>query len=130
MCNKYQEHSKTKDYSKKDLVDKCNLINTDYTGKIKNKQCLVCRNGCPDMQFKLTGECNNFNPRMTLRELNREISIQNVNLRKLCKKHGLKYGKLKDMLSNRRALLYDYYTILENRLNEKYEFIEYIQKEA
>ncbi len=130
MCNKYKEHSKTQDYEKKDIVEKCNSIDTDYTYKVKNKQCLVCRNGCPDMSFKITGSCGHFKSRMTLKELNREIKTQGVNVSRLCDKHGLSRNIMYEALGNKRALPYDYYYALEVRLNEKSEYLNYLDREV
>ena len=42
------------------IVDKANSIDTDYRGKVKNIQCLSCKNGCVDFEFTLNGNCKNY----------------------------------------------------------------------
>ena len=125
MCNKYKEFSKVDLYEKKELVDKCNAINFDFTGKIKHEQCLRCRESCKDIEFNLTGECNNFTERMSLKEINKEIRRLNINVKRECKKNNLKYGKMKDMLLGKRHMKFSYYKALEDRIMEKEEYIKY-----
>lgn len=110
------------------IVEKANQLNMDYTGKCKHAECLTCKHGCMDFEYILNGKCTHYSKRMTLREINREIRVQNINLQKLCKTHNLKYGKMKDMLNNKLALSYKYYIALENRIFEVELYNEYVDK--
>lgn len=128
MSNKYEEFSKAKEKDTFDLVDRCNDINFDFRGKVKNGQCLMCANSCKDVEFNLTGECKNFTHRMSLNDIKEEIQIQQINVRRLCKNKKLKYGKMVDMLNGKIHLSFKYYKYLEERILEKDEFLEYIGK--
>jgi len=115
---------------KSPLAEKCNSLNTDYRGKTKHLQCLSCKNGCIDLEFEMNnGTCVNYVNRMSLNEIKREIRVQNINLRKLCKDYNLKYSMLKEMLNNKLALSYKYYCVLEMRINEKDEYVEYLERD-
>lgn len=124
--NKYKDKSKVNEYEKHDLVEKCNAIDFSFTGKVKHIQCLTCANACSDLEYNLTGTCNNYKKRMSLREIKEEIKNQNINVRKLCKKNNLKYFKMLDMLKNKMIMKFKYYKALENRILEKInEEVEY-----
>jgi len=127
MCNKYEKFSRVNEYEKHDLVEKCNAIDFDFSGKVKHEQCLSCRNSCVDMEFNVTGTCIHYKKRMSLREINRETKEQNINIRKLCKKCNLKYYKMKDMLQNKMIMKFKYYIALENRILEREEYAKYME---
>lgn len=110
------------------LAEKSNNINTDYRGKIKNIQCISCAMGCVDFEFTLNGSCQHYKHRMSLNEINEEIRIQNINIRRLCKEFGLKYNIMQDMLKNKLALSFKYYHILEMRIMEDAEYNTYIER--
>lgn len=111
---------------KEERVKVANDINTDYTNKVKHIQCLTCRMGCVDFEFALTGKCIHYEKRLSLREIDIEIKIQNINIKRLCVENNLKYHIMKDMLNNKLALSYKYYYVLEKRIMEKEIYLEYI----
>lgn len=117
--NKYKDKSRVNEYEKHDLVEKCNAIDFDFTGKVKHIQCLTCRNACPDLEFNLTGTCNDYKKRMSLKEINRAIKKHGINIKRLCKENNLKYFKMKDMLKNKMIMKFKYYKPLEERICEK-----------
>lgn len=108
-----------------EVVQLANGLNTDYTGHIKDTQCLSCKHGCISFEFILNGECNNYEHRISLKEIKDEIREQNINIRKLCKDNNLKYWVMMDMLRNKLALSFRYYSALEDRIFEKDEYIKY-----
>lgn len=110
------------------IVDKANSLDTDYRGKCKDLICLSCKNGCISFEFVLNGKCEHYVQRMSLNELNEEIRVQNINIRRLCKDYGLKYGVMQDMLKNKIALSFKYYHILEMRIMENSEYDTYIER--
>jgi hypothetical protein len=106
-------------------VSLANSLDVDYRGKTKDVKCLTCKNGCQSFEFIINGNCENYKERITLNEINREIRIQNINIRKLCKDNNLKYYIMVDMLKNKIVLSYKYYIALENRIFEKEEYLKY-----
>ena len=110
------------------IVEKANSLDTDYRGKIKNIQCLSCQYSCKDVEFTLNGGCKNYKHRMSLSEINEEIKIQSINIRRLCKEYGLKYNIMQDMLKNKLALSFKYYHIIEMRIMEKNEYDIYVER--
>jgi len=113
-----------------EISEKANQLNMDYTGRCKNNKCLTCKHGCIDFEYILNGHCEHYSKRMTLNEIVREIKVQNINLRKLCADNGLKFGKMKEMLSNKLALSYRYYFALEKRILEVEEYVKYMERFA
>lgn len=110
------------------IVEKANLIDTDYRGKVKDLICLSCKNGCISFEFVLNGKCEHYVNRMSLNEIKDEIQRQNINIRRLCKGYGLKYGVMQDMLKNKLALSFKYYHILEMRIVEDESMQKYIER--
>ena len=110
------------------IVGKANSLNTDYRDKTTDIQCLTCKYGCISFEFLLNGKCNNYSKRMSLRVILEELEFQNVNIRKLCDKNGLNYNNMMKMLNNKIALSYRYYSVLERRIMEKEEYLQYCDR--
>ena len=128
MSQKYEQFSKQKEYEKADIVEKCNSINMDNVERIVNPQCLSCRQCCPDFQLQVTGKCENYSRRMTLKEINREIKKQKINIKRLCNDYGLSRNLMYEMLKNKRVFKYSYYIALEERIMESEDYIPYIEE--
>lgn len=109
------------------IVGKANSLNTDYRDKTTDIQCLTCKYGCISFEFLLNGKCNNYSKRMSLRVILDEIREQNINVKKMCTKHGLSYNTMMQMLNNKLALSYKYYFVLEQRIMEKNEYIRFLE---
>lgn len=128
MSQKYEQFSRQKEYEKADIVEKCNSISFDNIERVVNPQCLLCRNGCADFEFKVTGKCENYSQRMTLKEINREIKKQNINIKRLCNDYGLSRNLMYEMLKNKRLFKYSYYMAIEERIMESEDYIPYLSE--
>lgn len=124
---KYEHFSKQKEYEKRNIVEECNKIDFNNTQRVINEQCLHCRNCCPDFEFKVKGKCDNFSARMTLKEINREIKKQNINIKKLCDDYNLSRNLMYAMLKNKRIFKFSYYVAIEERILESDEYIPYFE---
>ena len=131
MCNKYQEFSQVTSQPEevKSIVNQINNIDFDFTGKIINENCLKCANSCPDVTYRFIENCPYYAERYSLNVLNKQLSMQNVNLRRLCKDNGLKYHYMKQMLNGKLHMKFKYYVTLKERLEEIEESAEYIERE-
>lgn len=87
--------------------------------------CMSCKNDCK--RIAKIKECENYVKAMTLSEYNKEIRVQNINIKRLCKEHGLKYYMMKKMLNGKELFKYKYRKILEDRIFEKLEYLPYME---
>ena len=88
--------------------------------------CLTCINDCK--LKKNIKECINFKKGFSTFEYWELIKDQNINLRKLCDKKGLKLNMMLDMLNDKKHLTYKYRYFLDDRIFEKEEYLKYIEK--
>lgn len=89
--------------------------------------CDICIHNCKQNK----NECDNYEPMVDkeeLEELNYEIRRQNLNIKRFCKKENLKLFVLKDMINGKIPFTYKYLYKINLRLNEKDEWIRYIDK--
>ena len=89
-----------------------------------NGCCAICVNDCKEQGKQ---RCVNFRKSVSNRDYWKQIRQQNVNLKKICKKNSLKYGKMLDMLNGKIDFKYKYHVALENRLYEKELYIPYLE---
>lgn len=88
-------------------------------------KCINCIFTCKNC----INDCKLFEPmvgRAELAELNYEIRRQNINLKRFSKANGLKYTYLIKMLKNKEPMSYKILYLLNMRLNEKYEWLDYV----
>lgn len=126
MSNRYEQFSKTKQYEKAYIVEKCNKIDMDKMQKAINKQCESCRNCCPNFSDE-PEECKNYSRRMTLKEINKEIKKQNINIKRICNDYNLSRNLMYEMIKGRRTMKYTYYCALEDTLLENDEYIPHLE---
>lgn len=84
-------------------------------------QCKMNQTGCENFEHEVT--------KAELKEINYEITRQNVNLHKFAKQHGLKYSYVIRMLHGKMKMNYKTLKLLNERLNEKDWVIEYIERQ-
>lgn len=126
MCNKYAQQSKVSEYEKVDLVNKINYLKVEKDDI--NPRCLKCANTCLNVCNMFDIEyCSNYRERYSLIELSKQLKVQNVDLRRLCKDNGLKYRYMIDMLKGKVHMKFKYYACLEDRLCED-EFEKYTER--
>lgn len=90
-----------------------------------NSNCLDCIFECKNCMK----DCKSFVRAVTkeeLGDLKREIRKQNVNLKRFSRANGVKYTYLIKMLKNREPMSYKILYLLNMRLNEKYEWLDYV----
>jgi len=90
--------------------------------------CDNCIHNCG--QFKK--ECLSFERKVTedeLKEINYEIRHQNVNLHKFCRDNNMSYKYFTKALKNKMDMTYKQLFLINNRLNEKDEWVPYIREE-
>jgi hypothetical protein len=93
----------------------------------KSDKCSVCIYGCKDM-LEVDDSCDNYEVGLSVQELNHVIREYNIDLKKLCSQYYLKYTKMRQMLSCKMDLHYKYRHALMNRINEKTEFLPYVER--
>lgn len=99
--------------------------------------CLTCMNKCKN-KYVGTNICSNRIEAPTefkLEELNKEIRLQNVNLKRLCSKgykignkiYKLNYKLLRKMIEGKSEFEYKYWTILNSRLEEDSWVVDFLR---
>ena len=94
----------------------------------KNNYCNLCMSCAFDCKrSRDINECENYSEMISIKELNKMIREQNVNLKRLCKSNNLKYYMMINYLKCKFPMKYKYYKILFDRLHEREEYEQYLE---
>ena len=91
-----------------------------------NQLCYLCKMDCKE-EFPMT-TCEFYEKGLTCAEYWRFIKENNVNLRKLCDKYGVKLTILLNMLEGRQNFSYKYRKILDTRVYELQTYEAYLEE--
>ena len=92
-----------------------------------DSRCYGCQNDCKsiDPVYK----CPHFKQGYTISQYKAMIREDNINLKKLCDKHGLCYNTMMKMLSGKWNITFKYRKCLDEALFEKEEYCHFMEKE-
>lgn len=98
-----------------------------YTKKeVMCDKCYSCIHDCK--QQEPIEICENFVKGYNRHEYIQMIRDENVDLKKLCNKHGLSYNYMMKMLDGKIHMKHKYRMVLNSRLGELEEYLPYVDK--
>ena len=92
-----------------------------------SRVCESCVHDCKSYIMYSKNDCENYSMGISIEEYNAIIRELNLNIKKVCNKHGISNNCMLNMLHGKQILTYKYRTVLNSVIFEKPEYLPYLE---